>query len=101
MSVYSPVKKQLIRQGVSDKSGYLSTAAYGLITDVVPVLTVDVLPLYRQNKKTKLGVIIRATGQEKDKIALIGGRVLKNESICQAPIKLDTSSILERTYLSV
>lgn len=84
MSEYSPVPQQVLEQGIADSSGHLSNAAYELVTDLVPITTVDMIPVDISEGSTRLGAIVRATGQEAGKLALIGGRILKNETIDSA-----------------
>ncbi len=65
-------------------SNLLSSKEYELVTNSVPIVCIDVIPLIYSNNTVKLGAIIRATGSESGKVALIGGRILKNESITEA-----------------
>lgn len=62
--------------------GYVSDELYAQITASIPVICVDVIPYDASSKK--IGVITRATGKESGKIALIGGRIKKGESIIKA-----------------
>lgn len=65
-------------------SSLLSNKDYELVTSSVPIVCIDVVPVTYENNILKLGAIIRATGSESGKVALIGGRILKNESITEA-----------------
>lgn len=54
---------------------------YHTIVKLLPIVSVDIIPA-RQNKgHWELGIITRATGQETNKPALIGGRIMYNEAI--------------------
>lgn len=77
--------------------GYVSDELYLKITDSVPIVCVDLVPYDAQSKK--IGVITRATGSQAGKLALIGGRVKKNESIDQA-IQRHLSTDLDITDFS-
>ncbi|MFZ2513028.1 MAG: DUF4916 domain-containing protein [Candidatus Saccharimonadales bacterium] len=58
---------------------------YALLTDLIPVVCIDCIPVDISNPlEPKIGVITRATGSQKGKKCLVGGRILKNESISQA-----------------
>ena len=65
-------------------SKLLTTKDYELVTGSVPIVRIDVIPVIQEKNTIKLGAIIRATGSESGKVALIGGRILKNESITEA-----------------
>lgn len=84
MAEYTPVPTELIEQGIADGSGHLSDAAYELVTDLIPITCVDMIPVDTTGDTVRLGAIVRATGQEAGKIAVIGGRVQKNEHLEQA-----------------
>lgn len=61
---------------------FCSDELYAQVTAAFPIVCVDVIPF---NAKTnKIGVITRATGKERGKRALIGGRIGKGETIPQA-----------------
>ncbi len=78
---YSEVPKQLVEQGVADGEGFLSPAAYDLVTAHVPIICVDLIPV---NDNNRLGTITRATGPEAGKLAMLGGRIQKDETISGA-----------------
>lgn len=65
-------------------SNLLSSKEYELVNNSVPIVCIDIIPLIYSNNSVKLGAIIRATGSESGKVALIGGRIIKNESITEA-----------------
>jgi ADP-ribose pyrophosphatase YjhB (NUDIX family) len=62
----------------------LSEKDYRFITSSVPIVCIDVIPVRLNESHIELGAIIRKTGTESGKIALIGGRIVKNESISDA-----------------
>lgn len=62
--------------------GYVSNELYTQITAVFPVVCIDVI-LFDVNAN-KIGVIERATGKEAGKLATIGGRIKKGETIQKA-----------------
>jgi ADP-ribose pyrophosphatase YjhB (NUDIX family) len=62
----------------------LSEKDYNFITSSMPIVCIDVIPVRPNGKHIELGAIIRKTGTESGKIALIGGRILKSESISEA-----------------
>jgi len=68
----------------TDRSEYLSETTYKLVTDLIPITCVDMIPVDYNSDTVRLGAIIRATGQEAGKIALIGGRVQKEEPLIVA-----------------
>ena len=63
---------------------YLPQKLYDQITESIPIICVDVIPLKSENGKKYFGVIQRKTGPEAGKLALIGGRVYKDEKIIDA-----------------
>lgn len=62
----------------------LTRAEYRFVTATMPIICVDVIPVREQQNQVQLGYITRATGCQKDKAALIGGRVVKNEHLSEA-----------------
>lgn len=64
---------------------YVSDELYAQITASFPVVCIDVIPV--DITKQKIGVITRATGNEANKLALIGGRIRKDESIKNAILR--------------
>ncbi len=62
----------------------LSEKDYRFITSSVPIVCIDVIPVRLNEGHIELGAIVRKTGTESGKIALIGGRIVKNESISDA-----------------
>ena len=63
---------------------YLSQELYEQVTATLPIACVDAIPVRRADGSWQIGVIIRATGSEHDKAALIGGRVHHNQTISEA-----------------
>lgn len=63
-------------------NSYVSDELYNQVTASFPIVCIDVIPY--DPKTNRIGVIIRATGKESGKMAVIGGRIQKNESIKQA-----------------
>lgn len=63
---------------------YVSDKLYKTITDSIPIVCVDMIPVRKVDEEWELGVITRATGLEKGKLAIIGGRVQHNESLNDA-----------------
>jgi len=64
---------------------YVSDELYAQITASFPVVCIDVIPVDLANQK--IGVITRATGNEANRLALIGGRIRKDESIKDAILR--------------
>ncbi len=62
---------------------YLPQNIYQTIVENSPIICVDVMPV-RYEHSWQIGLIMRATGPEKGKWAILGGRVAKNELINQA-----------------
>jgi ADP-ribose pyrophosphatase YjhB (NUDIX family) len=63
---------------------YLSQDLYTVITNNVPVVCVDVIPVRQRDNEWEIGTIIRGTGSQVGKVAILGGRVWHNETIPQA-----------------
>jgi len=63
-------------------AGYVSDELYSQVTATFPIICVDVIPF--DAKTNRIGIITRATGKEAGNLALIGGRIQKNESIQEA-----------------
>ncbi len=66
-------------------NSYVSNELYKQITDAFPVICVDVVPV--DIKHGLIGTITRATGRDANKLALVGGRIRKNETISQAILR--------------
>lgn len=76
---------QILRErGITETNGLLKLQIYQLAVDCLPVLCVDILPVRFNGSNVEVGVIIRATGSEKGKVAVLGGRVRKDQSVTQA-----------------
>ncbi len=73
---------------------YLSDELYSTITNSIPIVCVDIIPVRKTGSEWELGTIIRATGPEKDKLAILGGRIQHNETITDA-IKRHLTESLE------
>lgn len=63
---------------------YLPQKLYDQIVGSIPIICVDIVPVNSKNGKKYFGVIERKTGPEAGKLALIGGRVYKDEKIIDA-----------------
>ncbi len=59
----------------------LSDEEYEHITSIVPIAATDGVPVRLENGKILVGAIVRNTGVYTGKLALIGGRVQKDESL--------------------
>jgi ADP-ribose pyrophosphatase YjhB (NUDIX family) len=70
-----------INYNIEDSNEYLSDATYRFVTDIIPIACVDMIPVDNNGDTVRFGTIIRATGREAGKIALIGGRVQKDEPL--------------------
>lgn len=70
--------------GYSTERGHLTRAGYSLVTDVMPIICVDMIPVDFLNGAMRMGIITRATGPEQGKPAILGGRIQKNERIAGA-----------------
>jgi hypothetical protein len=67
---------------------YLSDDDYRLVTNLVPIVCIDVLPIKKDDAGIwHIGMIIRATGSQTGKITLIGGRVQHSELINDAILR--------------
>ena len=66
---------------------YVSDELYKTITDSMPIVCVDMIPVRKVGDEWELGVITRATGLEQGKLALIGGRIQHNESLNDAILR--------------
>jgi ADP-ribose pyrophosphatase YjhB (NUDIX family) len=82
--IESSITADLVNHGLEDETGRLHKPVYDLVVSSVPILCVDVFPVNISTTEPSIGVIERATGPEKNKLALIGGRVLKHETIARA-----------------
>ena len=60
---------------------YLSDDLYQTVTSSVPLVCVDLIPVRRKGDQWNIGLITRATGSEKGKIAILGGRIYHDEAI--------------------
>ena len=63
---------------------FISDEQYKLVTDSVPMVCVDVIPVRQRPHGWQIGIITRATGAEVGKYALLGGRVYHNELLDDA-----------------
>lgn len=57
---------------------------YNQVVDSVPIVCVDMVPIKIENGKYYFGVIERNTGPEIGKLALVGGRIYRDETITEA-----------------
>jgi ADP-ribose pyrophosphatase YjhB (NUDIX family) len=61
---------------------YLSDEDYQLVTNAVPIVCIDVLPVQKdESGNWNVGMIRRATGSQAGRLTLIGGRVQHSERI--------------------
>lgn len=72
------------KQGIRNKEGLLERPIFDLVVDSIPIVCVDFLPVHPDLSELRVGIITRATGPERDKPALLGGRVQKDETIAAA-----------------
>ena len=62
----------------------LTDEEYAFVTNAVPIVCIDLIPVRQQDGQWQVGAIIRATGSQTGKVALIGGRVQHGEHLDQA-----------------
>lgn len=62
-------------------SNHLTDEQYAFVANNMPIVCVDMIAVRQQGESFQLGVIIRATGSQKGKICLIGGRVYYGEEL--------------------
>ena len=70
--------------GLFDNAGLIKKPIYDLAIDVLPIICTDIIPVKKINHGYEIGIIRRATGSQSGKMALIGGRVRKDQSIKDA-----------------
>lgn len=71
--------------GIYRNDGSLSQPVYDLMTEVMPLACVDVIPIdISESGLMRMGTITRAIGPETGKLALLGGRIRKDETIKDA-----------------
>jgi hypothetical protein len=75
------VGQAIIREGIYRNDGFLSPPAYELMTEITPIICVDVIPVNIASSGLQIGIIERATGPEAGKPAILGGRIQKNETV--------------------
>lgn len=75
---------QLKRMDVRDDNGLLRPPVYELATSWMPLVCVDLVPVKLTEAGPQIGVIERATGSQKGRLAILGGTVKKNERITAA-----------------
>lgn len=76
------IGRSIAAEGYIDGRSHLTDSAYELVADVVPIMCVDVIPVDVSSSGVfRLGTIIRGTGSERGKLAIVGGRLQKNEGI--------------------
>ncbi len=62
--------------------GYLTDEDYKLVTNSVPIICVDILPVMQDEMGAwKVGVIKRATGSQVGKLTILGGRIFHSETV--------------------
>lgn len=76
--------EELESRGITTQEGLIKPEIYKLVTDLVPISCVDIIPVRTINDSFAVGVIVRKTGHEAGKIAIIGGGIRKDESIDRA-----------------
>lgn len=74
------------RDQILTPNGLVIPLVYDFIVQFKPLPCVEVVPVRRMSDN-QLGVIIRATGPEKGKLAVMGSGVNKNESISNAILR--------------
>ncbi len=67
-----------------NKPGHLSDELYKTVTDNMPISCVDMIPVRQVGDEYQVGVITRATGSQKGLLAVLGGRIKKNEFVADA-----------------
>ena len=63
---------------------YLSEELYRTITDNIPIVCIDIVPVKKVDSSWQIGVATLSTGPEAGKLAIFGGRVQHNETILDA-----------------
>lgn len=63
---------------------YLSDELYEMVTQSVPIVCVDIIPVINKRGKYEAGMIVRATGSQAGKLTVLGGRVYHSETIDKA-----------------
>ncbi|MDP2874116.1 MAG: DUF4916 domain-containing protein [bacterium] len=75
---------ELRRRGLFTKDGLVKLPIYEMGVEILPVVCADVIPVKKDGGLIKVGVILRATGPESGKLAVIGGRVRRDQKISDA-----------------
>jgi len=57
---------------------------YQTVTNSIPIVCVDLIPIKQVRSEWQIGVITRATGPETGKLAILGGRIYHDEFITDA-----------------
>lgn len=65
-------------------SGYLSEDLYKSVTQNVPIICVDTIPVVKIDDQLAPGMIVRATGSQAGKLTVLGGRIFHSERIQDA-----------------
>lgn len=80
MAILEELVSEIRKIGFFEESGLTKLPIYEIGVETLPIVCADIIPV----KDGKIGVIKRATGPEAGKLALIGGRVRKNQRVSDA-----------------
>ena len=64
-----------------EPAGWLSDDQYRRVRELVPIVCVDVLPWRNTPVGTEVGLVVRAPGRGGPALTLVGGRVLRDETL--------------------
>jgi ADP-ribose pyrophosphatase YjhB (NUDIX family) len=67
-----------------EPAGWLSDAEYRHVREILPILCVDVLPWRDTETGREIGLIVRGPNRGGPALTLIGGRVLRDETLEEA-----------------
>lgn len=74
----------LARKKKSFTPAFIPNRLYAKIVRNTPLPCVDIVPVRISGGKLEIGIIERATGSEAGKLAVIGGRIMLNETVTEA-----------------
>lgn len=80
MTTLENLVSEMRKIGFFEENGLTKLPVYEIGVETLPIVCTDIIPV----RDGKIGVIKRATGPEAGKLALIGGRVRKNQRILDA-----------------
>lgn len=75
---------ELEKRGLFDKNGLVKDGPYGIGVKTLPIICVDLILVKKNGPGFQIGVIERVTGSQAGKLAVIGGRIKKDQSIKEA-----------------